>query len=805
MSQTASTDYASLDRSPSKRPDFVLAIAGHATLYSVADDSYTLSAGAHDLSSTNGFTTIRKWAGLPEISASKMKGAFPEAGGFDIGDLKVELLDKHGESTTTRDLSALLGRQAFLEGNQTGSEYELADDPLTKAATTINLVSTSGIVAGDVLHISQEAILVGTVASGTQLTGCTRGYLLTNATRHEVGVTVYGYLPNLVGRPIWLYKGYRDLALSAWLECWGGLITSPSRSAPGKVTIQARATTWAMWGGTAPAGGRMGSAHRPRFGSTGSGANAPAAGVRRIVRLGKIDDENNEETALTFAESYAFDGDYAVDIKTPFAYPSGLDDGHYMLNVSGYWFGIVSPFAVEIQTAEGSNARATLVKGLGGGAGNIPAISVGDQLDLGWSNATFSATAAAVGTDPIELMLGLLTSTGSGTNGAYDTYKKGIGLGIPVEQIDLDSFTNVQAQNDYDSAGMRVFFVFTESADAKEFVEEELCRPFGWYLATGNDGRISLVRPKNPDKLYISKANNTFTLTVSTHPTTAFSFQLPGGVYTPSEAVSALTTGLSAVTGKTFTVSWSSSTGLFTVAVSSGTFTFSASDSWATLGHTTASGDTSKVGSAAVALWVADDFNTVTKDDVIADSTQVIANGSARIGRVNFGCNYNWSEDRFDYKVFVDAEIENLSPFGDSQPYEINSKGLIRAFRGTRRIRTPLGYLRPPSSGCEGVSSDVDTSYGIDSSNSYAALFCSHLFDRYRNAPLRFKCRLKWKFNTREIGDVLSVTHDVDGALIDQERGTANVSARRFEIVGIRPVPASGCVEVELLGHRLGG
>jgi hypothetical protein len=43
------------------------------------------------------------------------------------------------------------------------------------SATTINMSLTTGIVAGQVIYIGSETIIVGTVASGTQLTGCTRG------------------------------------------------------------------------------------------------------------------------------------------------------------------------------------------------------------------------------------------------------------------------------------------------------------------------------------------------------------------------------------------------------------------------------------------------------------------------------------------------------------------------------------------------------------------------------------------------------------------------------------------------------
>lgn len=815
MAQTASASYQELDASPSKRPDFLLAIAGWPTIYSVADDAYALSAGAHNLSSTNGFTTIRKWSELPKISETKVKGDRPEGGTVDIGDMTVELLDKHGISTVTRDLTDLLSRQAYLEGNRTGAEYQLsATVTLTKAATSVVLVSTAGIVAGDVIHITQEAILVGAVnGDGITLTGCTRGYLLTNATRHEVGVKVYGYIPNLKGRPIWLFKGYRDLTLPSWLKAWGGMITSVGRGEPGKVVIQARATTWAMWGGSAPSGRERGTRLR------GAG-NSPAAGVRRLVRVGAISTEAEAIVAEALVHSLA--GDYRGDIKVPLSVPTGLGDGHYMIRAGeDALLGICNPLDGETEIEPGlTKVEARFVKGLG--RSPEAQLVAGTAISLAWTNATFSATAAPTGSEPIDLILQLLTSTGTATNGAYDVFKKGIGLGIPVEQIDLTSFTNVQAENDYDLAGTRVFFVFTESVDAKTFIDEELCKPFGWYLATGNDGRIKLVRPKNPIKLYFSKANNEFTFTHSADPSTTRQFTLPAGVYTPAQVATALQAGLRAASGASLlTVAWSGHDAYeFFIDVGGGTMSFSATDAWKTLGfniaHTLDAAPQSDIpvayppnfnpfGAVGETLNGFPAYSTVTKNDVHAGSLVPIRNDSARVARINFGCNYSWAEDSFDYKVFVDAEIENLSPFGEAQPYEINSKGLLRAFVGTKKTNTPWSVRLPPTNGgCTGIPAEPSSSFGIDASGSFASLFCSHLFDRYRNPPQRFKCRLKWRFNTREIGDVLSFTHDVDGVALDAERGTANLSARLFEIVGIRPDPKSMCVEVELLGHRLG-
>ena len=66
---------------------------------------------------------------------------------------------------------------------------------LTASDTTITLTSTSGIVAGDVVFIGIELILVGGI-SGNDLTSCTRGHSGTVATTHADGSVVQLALGN---------------------------------------------------------------------------------------------------------------------------------------------------------------------------------------------------------------------------------------------------------------------------------------------------------------------------------------------------------------------------------------------------------------------------------------------------------------------------------------------------------------------------------------------------------------------------------------------------------------------------------
>lgn len=77
----------------------------------------------------------------------------------------------------------------FQTGRGVATPPTVTDNPLSSTATTINLSSTAGLTGGvlDPLFIEEEAIQVGTVASGTQLTGCTRGIGDTTPASHAAG------------------------------------------------------------------------------------------------------------------------------------------------------------------------------------------------------------------------------------------------------------------------------------------------------------------------------------------------------------------------------------------------------------------------------------------------------------------------------------------------------------------------------------------------------------------------------------------------------------------------------------------
>src|SRR5689334_20085148 len=151
MAQTTTAAYSELDADQSKAPDFLICLAGWPEVYT-CHSTPTIPASGFDVCTDEGFdaTRVRMWAERPNIAGEKMKGVRPEEGGFTIGEMEVDILDKYGVSTFTRDLTELVSRQALLEGNLSGTETTLTDSPLTKAATTINLASTAGLASGSV-------------------------------------------------------------------------------------------------------------------------------------------------------------------------------------------------------------------------------------------------------------------------------------------------------------------------------------------------------------------------------------------------------------------------------------------------------------------------------------------------------------------------------------------------------------------------------------------------------------------------------------------------------------------------------
>lgn len=123
------------------------------------------------------------------------------------------------------------------------------------SATTITLLSTSGISANDIIHIGTEAIKVGGV-SGSDLTGCTRGFWGTEKRKHWASDTAN--VPELLvtNRPLrfrgrrvelYLYGDDDDLTGDGSLVWRGVVADEPRLLANGTKYQLSMSGNWALF------------------------------------------------------------------------------------------------------------------------------------------------------------------------------------------------------------------------------------------------------------------------------------------------------------------------------------------------------------------------------------------------------------------------------------------------------------------------------------------------------------------------------------------------------------------------------
>lgn len=89
---------------------------------------------------------------------------------------------------------------------------------------------------------------------------------------------------------------------------------------------------------------------------------------------------------------------------------------------------------------------------------------------------------------PLVIALWVLTSTGTGSNGAYDTLAAENGLGIPVQFVDIASFEHAISLTPNDS----YCFDITEPAIGKSWLETEIYKTINAYPLVNQEGQLKV-------------------------------------------------------------------------------------------------------------------------------------------------------------------------------------------------------------------------------------------------------------------------------------------------------------------------
>lgn len=108
-----------------------------------------------------------------------------------------------------------------------------------------------------------------------------------------------------------------------------------------------------------------------------------------------------------------------------------------------------------------------------------------------------SSTTVYIQGNPINIVLGLLTSDGSGSNGSYsDYYDDSVGLNIDYSTIDIEELENLRDEA-YPADSNYMYFTINEPETARDWLSENIFKPLNLYPIVKGNGKFSL-KPFKP-------------------------------------------------------------------------------------------------------------------------------------------------------------------------------------------------------------------------------------------------------------------------------------------------------------------
>lgn len=351
--------------------------------------------------------------------------------------------------------------------------------------TTITLVSLAGITADEtILFVGREAILAGTVSSGTTI-NVTRGHLGTDARAHAAGRPVYAYTPSLFGRRVRLFLGFddEDAGESTETELGGGwwIDTVDFDDDLNCWVVQARSRLRLL--------DRL--VHRVGW----RGVVSEALWDRSVLRAQGIDARPGAQLLQAHFGDVIFLelGEQEIVRLDPAAQPR---PGSPFVQLRILRRAVAGTRADD--WGEGDLVRQVYVADREDGVGSFRYQAPGGET-------ADRATGTWIVTDhPVPILLALLTSHSRVTEleptnwetgtGNYSALPPGVGLGIPIDLIDVDSFLDVWQR----TPSFRLpFFTLRAPVTGRKIIDEEICRVTGYDLTVSN-GKLSLGYFRTP-------------------------------------------------------------------------------------------------------------------------------------------------------------------------------------------------------------------------------------------------------------------------------------------------------------------
>lgn len=350
---------------------------------------------------------------------------------------------------------------------------------------TITLDSLTGITADEtILFIGREAILAGTVSGGTTI-NVTRGHLGTDARAHTAGRAVYAFTPTLFGRRMRLFLGFddEDFAEGSETELGGGWWIDT-------VDFDDDLNTWVL-----KARSKLKHLDRLVHRVGWRGLISEALWDRSVVRAQGIDARPGAQLLQAHFGDIVFLelGENEIVRIDPAAQPR--------------------PGSTFVQLRILRRAVAGTRAGDWGEGDGIRQVYVADREDdvgsfryqaPGGETSDRTTGTWTVTDHPVPILLALLTSHSRVTElspdnwdtgtGNYSALPPGVGLGIPIDLIDVDSFLDVWQR----TPNFRLpFFTLRGPVVGRRIIDEQICRVTGYDMTIAN-GKISLGYFRTP-------------------------------------------------------------------------------------------------------------------------------------------------------------------------------------------------------------------------------------------------------------------------------------------------------------------
>jgi len=425
-----------------------------------------------------------------------------QRGTTDLGPISLAIL--HGVAPPAAD--GWTDLWDFLSVQQPASSWQLSTG-VSDSATAWTLVSSTGLTVGDTLHIGSETVLVTVIGGGGAIT-VVRGMYGTTARAHDPSPdgdgTLYDRPRFLRGRRVEVTLNLIDPSASSDLvyppvqeiAVWTGLVDDWSMTTPGEVQLSCRSTLARLdrtilrqqWTGVAhiPVDWRVVDHDTGRL---LSGIEAlpmpitveiPDGAQLRLPDAVPSADPGGEGWVRRY---YARIGDCLCECECWTETETDSTEGRHL---------IVATALLETddsQIWEGEELQIAQVWPLAKSPDPRGYLDGRDPLQ------PFTISGDSTGTEhPAVVMRMLLNSTGEASNGVYDVLPEELGLGIPVAELDADSWNEIA----WSTSGLRfpglILGWDMEPVRVREWLEREMLGPLGWWLYLTVDGTIGLGR-----------------------------------------------------------------------------------------------------------------------------------------------------------------------------------------------------------------------------------------------------------------------------------------------------------------------